>query len=565
MGIKTKLPMGIEDFKEMRVQGFYYIDKTGLIKELLEHFGKVNLFTRPRRFGKTLNMSMLKYFFEIGGDSTLFDGLEIAKEKELCAKYMGKFPVIAITLKGASGRTFEEALGMLRNIIGNEAMRFQFLLQSMQLTEIEHKRYEALINIDKTGSYTMSDELLKDSLFMLSQLLQKHYHQNVVILIDEYDVPLDKAYQSGYYDAMVELIRVLFGNAFKTNSSLYLAVLTGCLRISKESIFTGLNNFNVYTVKDVQYKEYFGFTDNEVKALLKYYGFTDKYNRIKEWYNGYRFGDLDIYCPWDVVSYCHALKMNPLTEPQNYWVNTSSNSIIRKFIEQADGTTKEEIEQLIHGKSIKKKIRQELTYRDLDSKMDNLWSILFTTGYLTQSKVQNGDFTELVIPNKEVQWIFEEQIQEWFEMEIGKDKNMLENFGRAFEENNIEGIEKLFTSYLRKTISIRDTNTKKEMKENFYHGILLGLFAGMKNWKVKSNAESGEGYSDISVEIDDKEIGIVIELKYAEKAAFESACKEALEQIQSRNYEEILIDDGMSVIRKYGIACYKKRCKVISG
>ena len=565
MGIKTKLPMGIEDFKEMRVQGFYYIDKTGLIKELLEHFGKVNLFTRPRRFGKTLNMSMLKYFFEIGSDSALFDGLEIAKEKELCAKYMGKFPVIAITLKGASGRTFEEALGMLRNIIGNEAMRFQFLLQSMQLTEIEHKRYEALINIDKTGSYTMSDELLKDSLFILSQLLQKHYHQNVVILIDEYDVPLDKAYQSGYYDAMVELIRVLFGNAFKTNSSLYLAVLTGCLRISKESIFTGLNNFNVYTVKDVQYKEYFGFTDNEVKALLKYYGFTDKYNRIKEWYNGYRFGDLDIYCPWDVVSYCHALKMNPLTEPQNYWVNTSSNSIIRKFIERADGTTKEEIEQLIHGKSIKKKIRQELTYRDLDSKMDNLWSILFTTGYLTQSKVQKGDVTELVIPNKEIQWIFEEQIQEWFEMEIGKDKNMLENFGRAFEENNIEGIEKLFTSYLRKTISIRDTNIKKEMKENFYHGILLGLFAGMKNWKVKSNAESGEGYSDISVEIDDKEIGIVIELKYAEKAAFESACKEALEQIQSRNYEEILIDDGMSVIRKYGIACYKKRCKVISG
>ena len=565
MGIKTKLPMGIEDFKEMRVQGFYYIDKTGLIKELLEHFGKVNLFTRPRRFGKTLNMSMLKYFFEIGGDSTLFDGLEIAKEKELCAKYMGKFPVIAITLKGASGRTFEEALGMLRNIIGNEAMRFQFLLQSMQLTEIEHKRYEALINIDKTGSYTMSDELLKDSLFILSQLLQKHYHQNVVILIDEYDVPLDKAYQSGYYDAMVELIRVLFGNAFKTNSSLYFAVLTGCLRISKESIFTGLNNFNVYTVKDVQYKEYFGFTDNEVKALLKYYGFMDKYNRIKEWYNGYRFGDLDIYCPWDVVSYCHALKMNPLTEPQNYWVNTSSNSIIRKFIERADGTAKEEIEQLIHGKSIKKKIRQELTYRDLDSRQEHLWSILFTTGYLTQSGVQNGDFTELVIPNKEVQWIFEEQIQEWFEMEIGKDKNMLENFGRAFEENNIEGIEKLFTSYLRKTISIRDTNTKKEMKENFYHGILLGLFAGMKNWKVKSNAESGEGYSDISVEIDDKEIGIVIELKYAEKAAFESACKEALEQIQSRNYEEILIDDGMSVIRKYGIACYKKRCKVISG
>ena len=565
MGIKTKLPMGIEDFKEMRVQGFYYIDKTGLIKELLEHFGKVNLFTRPRRFGKTLNMSMLKYFFEIGSDSALFDGLEIAKEKELCAKYMGKFPVIAITLKGATGENYVEAKEMLRRMIGKEAMRFQFLMQSENLTEIEKSQYRALVNTDKTGAFTMPDELLKDSLQMLSQLLQKHYHQSVVILIDEYDVPLDKAYQSGYYDAMVELIRVLFGNAFKTNSSLYFAVLTGCLRISKESIFTGLNNFKVYTVKDVRYKEYFGFTDEEVKQMLEYYGFTDQYYAVKEWYDGYLFGDLGIYCPWDVINYCGDLRDASVTEPQNYWVNTSSNSIIRKFIERADGTTKEEIEQLIHGKSIKKKIRQELTYRDLDSKMDNLWSILFTTGYLTQCGIQKGDFTELVIPNKEIQWIFEEQIQEWFEAEVGKDINMLKEFGRAFEENNIDGIEKGLTSYLRKTISIRDTNAKKEMKENFYHGILLGLFAGMNNWRVKSNAEAGEGYSDISIEIDDKEIGIIIEVKYAEKAAFDSACKEALEQIQSRNYEEILIDDGMSVIRKYGIACYKKRCKVISG
>ncbi len=565
MAIKTKLPMGIEDFKRIRSEDFYYIDKTGLIRELLENEAYVNLFTRPRRFGKTLNMSMLKYFFEIGSDSTLFNGLEISKETELCAKYMGKFPVISITLKGASGRTFEEAMGMLRNIIGNEAMRFQFLLQSKQLTEIEHKRYEALINIDKTGSYTMSDELLKDSLLILSQLLQKHYNQNVVILIDEYDVPLDKAYQSGYYDAMVELIRVLFGNAFKTNGSLHLAVLTGCLRISKESIFTGLNNFKVYTVKDVRYKEYFGFTDQEVKQMLEYYGFTDQYNAVKEWYDGYLFGNLGIYCPWDVINYCGDLRDASVEKPQNYWVNTSSNNIIRKFIDRADNTTKDEIEQLIHGKSIKKKIRQELTYRDLDSKIDNLWSILFTTGYLTQCGIQKGDFTELVIPNKEIQWIFEEQIQEWFEAEVGKDINMLKEFGRAFEENNIEGIEKGLTSYLRKTISIRDTNAKKEMKENFYHGILLGLFAGMNNWRVKSNAEAGEGYSDISIEIDDKEIGIIIEVKYAEKAAFDSACKEALEQIQNRNYEELLIDDGMTVIRKYGIACYKKRCKVIAG
>ena len=565
MAIKAKLPMGIEDFKRIRMEEFYYIDKTGLIRELLENESYINLFTRPRRFGKSLNMSMLKYFFEIGSDSTLFNGLEISKETELCAKYMGKFPVISITLKGASGRTFEEAMGMLRNIIGNEAMRFQFLLQSKQLTEIEHKRYEALINIDKTGSYTMSDELLKDSLLILSQLLQKHYNQNVVILIDEYDVPLDKAYQSGYYDAMVELIRVLFGNAFKTNGSLHLAVLTGCLRISKESIFTGLNNFKVYTVKDVRYKEYFGFTDQEVKQMLEYYGFTDQYNAVKEWYDGYLFGNLGIYCPWDVINYCGDLRDASVEKPQNYWVNTSSNNIIRKFIDRADSTTKDEIEQLIHGKSIKKKIRQELTYRDLDSKIDNLWSILFTTGYLTQCGIQKGDFTELVIPNKEIQWIFEEQIQEWFEAEVGKDINMLKEFGRAFEENNIDGIEKGLTSYLRKTISIRDTNAKKEMKENFYHGILLGLFAGMNNWRVKSNAEAGEDYSDISIEIDDKEIGIIIEVKYAEKAAFDSACKEALEQIQNRNYEELLIDDGMTVIRKYGIACYKKRCKVIAG
>ena len=565
MGIKTKLPMGIEDFKRIRSEEFYYIDKTGLIRELLENEAYVNLFTRPRRFGKTLNMSMLKYFFEIGSDSALFADLEIAKEKELCAKYMGKFPVIAITLKGASGRTFEEALGMLRNIIGNEAMRFQFLLQSMQLTEIEHKRYEALINIDKTGSYTMSDELLKDSLFMLSQLLQKHYHQNVVILIDEYDVPLDKAYQSGYYDAMVELIRVLFGNAFKTNSSLYFAVLTGCLRISKESIFTGLNNFNVYTVKDVQYKEYFGFTDNEVKALLKYYGFTDKYNRIKEWYNGYRFGDLDIYCPWDVVSYCHALKMNPLTEPQNYWVNTSSNSIIRSFLGRANATTKNEIEQLINGKSVKKRIHQELTYRDLDSRQDHLWSILFTTGYLTQCGTQTGDVTELVIPNKEIQWIFVEQIRDWFDDETIKNRERLENFCRAFEENNVLAIENGFQEYLEDMISIRDTSVRKGMKENFYHGLLLGILGNMDNWIVQSNAESGDGYSDISIEIRRKRIGIVIELKYAENGAFEEACKEAMEQINERNYEKSLEGDGMTTIYKYGIACYKKRCKVISG
>ena len=565
MAIKAKLPMGIEDFKRIRMEEFYYIDKTGLIRELLENESYINLFTRPRRFGKSLNMSMLKYFFEIGSDSTLFNGLEISKETELCAKYMGKFPVISITLKGASGRTFEEAMGMLRNIIGNEAMRFQFLLQSKQLTEIEHKRYEALINIDKKGSYTMSDELLKDSLLILSQLLQKHYNQNVVILIDEYDVPLDKAYQSGYYDAMVELIRVLFGNAFKTNGSLHLAVLTGCLRISKESIFTGLNNFKVYTVKDVRYKEYFGFTDQEVKQMLEYYGFTDQYNAVKEWYDGYLFGNLGIYCPWDVINYCGDLRDASVEKPQNYWVNTSSNSIIRSFLSRANATTKNEIEQLINGKSVKKRIHQELTYRDLDSKLDHLWSILFTTGYLTQSSTQTGDFTELVIPNKEIQWIFVEQIRDWFDDETTKNRERLENFCKAFEENNVLAIENGFHEYLEDMISIRDTNVRKGMKENFYHGLLLGILGNMDNWIVQSNAESGDGYSDISIEIRRKGIGIVIELKYAENAALEEACKEAVEQINKRNYEESLKNDGMTTIYKYGIACYKKRCKVISG
>ena len=565
MGIKTKLPMGIEDFKRIRSEEFYYIDKTGLIRELLENEAYVNLFTRPRRFGKTLNMSMLKYFFEIGSDSALFDGLEIAKEKELCAKYMGKFPVIAITLKGATGENYVEAKEMLRRMIGKEAMRFQFLMQSENLTEIEKNQYRALVNTDKIGAFTMPDELLKDSLQMLSQLLQKHYHQSVVILIDEYDVPLDKAYQSGYYDAMVELIRVLFGNAFKTNSSLYLAVLTGCLRISKESIFTGLNNFKVYTVKDVRYKEYFGFTDEEVKQMLEYYGFTDQYYAVKEWYDGYLFGDLGIYCPWDVINYCGDLRDASVTEPQNYWVNTSSNSIIRSFLGRANATTRNEIEQLINGKTVKKRIHQELTYRDLDSRQDHLWSILFTTGYLTQCGTQTGDVTELVIPNKEIQWIFVEQIRDWFDDETIKNRERLENFCRAFEENNVVAIENGFQEYLEDMISIRDTSVRKGMKENFYHGLLLGILGNMDNWIVQSNAESGDGYSDISIEIRRKRIGIVIELKYAENGAFEEACKEAVEQINERNYEKSLEGDGMTTIYKYGIACYKKRCKVISG
>ncbi len=562
---KRKLPMGIEDFERIQRDGFYYVDKTRMIKDLLENMALVNLFTRPRRFGKTLNMSMLKHFFEIGGDNALFDGLEISSEKELCDKYIGQFPVISISLKNAASDSFSSAKEMLCSIIGQEALRFPFLSESDCLSETERRQYNAMIHVDDDGVFTMKDSLLKNSLLLLSCFLKKHYGQKTILLIDEYDVPLDYAYKSGYYDDMVKLVRTLFGAVFKTNDSLEFAVLTGCLRISKESIFTGLNNFKVYTIKDVRYKEYFGFTDIEVRQILEYYGFSSQYDAVREWYDGYLFGNLGIYCPWDVINYCGDLRDGSVNEPQNYWVNTSSNDIIKKFLNKANTTARNEIEQLINGNSIRKIIRQELTYRDLDSEPDNLWSILFTTGYLTQCGTQVGDLTELVIPNREIKWIFVRQIREWFNQETVKNMEKLESFCRAFQENDTAAIEDGFNAYLKKTISIRDTNTRKEMKENFYHGILLGLFGNMDGWDVQSNAESGDGYSDISIEIEDKGIGIVIELKYAEKAAFDTGCREALKQIKDRNYEEKLINDGMTTIRKYGIACYKRHCKVISG
>lgn len=565
MAEKTKrLPMGIENFQRIRKEDFYYVDKTGLVRDLLENMAYVNLFTRPRRFGKTLTMSMLKYFFEVGSDAALFDGLEISKERALCEEYMGKFPVISVSLKDVSGNSFDEAADMLRSVIGKEAARFQFLIQSDRLTEIEHKQYKALININDRGEYAMSDVLLSDSLSVLSHLLQKHYGKSTILLIDEYDVPLDKAYRGGYYDRMVEFIRKMFGKAFKTNDSLQFAVLTGCLRISRESIFTGLNNFKVYTVNDMLCKEYFGFTDKEIQELLSYYGFTEHYDAIREWYDGYQFGGQHIYCPWDVVNYCADLRSGNAKKPQNYWVNTSSNDIIRRFIDKADVSTRNEIELLINGGSIRKEIHQELTYRDLDSDIDNLWSLLFTTGYLTQDGEDDEGISELVIPNEEIRWIYVRQIRKWFKDETRKDIQKLENFCMAFLENNVTAIEEGFTSYLKKMISIRDTSVRKGKKENFYHGILLGLLGNMSSWKVKSNVESGDGYSDIIVEDEEQEIGIVIELKYAENAAFDNGCREAMRQIRERNYEEILIDDGMKTIYRYGIACYKKRCRVIS-
>ncbi|MBU5480130.1 AAA family ATPase [Blautia sp. MSJ-19] len=557
---RKKLPIGIDIFEKMDREEFYYVDKTEMIEELLKNRSEVNLFTRPRRFGKSLNMSMLKAFFEIDGNPALFDGLKISKKKELCKKYMGQFPVISISLKSVEGLTFENAKKSLKDILGEEAGRFYFLTQSSNLTDEEKKSYRALIGVDETGDFRMSDTALEKSLLRLSSLLCKHYGKPVILLIDEYDVPLDKAFQYGYYDEMVLLIRNIFGNALKTNPNLYFAVLTGCLRISKESIFTGLNNLKVLTLTDVRFDEYFGFTDTEVKDMLKYYGLSEHYGEVKEWYDGYRFGNVEVYCPWDVINYCDLLKADPNALPQDYWSNTSGNAMVRRFIDKADTQTRDEIERLIAGEEIVKEIHQELTYNELDSSIENLWSVLFTTGYLTQHG-QEGKKYRLTIPNNEIRELFILQIREWFRDVSRKDGETLNQFCEAFPEQNPEKIEEIFSDYLWNTISIRDTASAK--KENFYHGILLGLLGYKSNWLVRSNAESGTGYSDILVEVPKNRTGIVIELKYAEDGNMDAACEKALQQIEERDYAARLKEDGMRNIIKYGIACYKKNCKVV--
>ena len=566
MNSKVKLPIGIEDFGKIRTEGFYYVDKTGMIRELLNNWGEVNLFTRPRRFGKSLNMNMLKYFFEYGCDASLFDGLAIQKEQGLCDVYMGKYPVISISLKDVSSRTFDGAYSMLRSIIGNEAMRFPFLKESSQLTEEEKGLYEQLVTIDTSGKslFLMSEDALTNSLFTLSKLLHKHYGQKAILLIDEYDVPLDKAQHSGYYDEMVGLIRNLFSRVLKSNSSLHLAVLTGCLRIARESIFTGLNNLRVLSIADVEYDEYFGFTDAEVRDMLHYYSLDEKYELTKTWYDGYRFGNTDVYCPWDVINYCAKLRADPDAAPRPFWVNTSGNDIIRTFLRKAGPAARRELECLINGGAVSKKIRQELTYRDIYQDMDNLWSVLFTTGYLTQCGSTDGRTFQLVIPNLEIREIFTEQIYEWFQKEARKDTPKLDAFCAAFPLGDTETIETLFTAYLKKTISIRDTGARKEQKENFYHGILLGLLSHREDWIISSNAESGAGYSDILIEIEDSNIGIVIELKYPDNGNLETGCLDALAQIEEKEYTERLLQNGMEAVIKYGIACYKKTCKVAS-
>ena len=561
--MRKKLPIGIDGFEKLRTNDFYYVDKTGFIADLLRDWGEVNLFTRPRRFGKTLNMSMLKCFFEIGTDKSLFDGLKIAENKELCAEYQGQFPVIFISLKSVDGLTFEAAAAALRTVIGREASRFQFLRDSDKLTKEDREWYESLIHVDK-GLFDMEDELLAGSLKNLSQLLAKHYGRKVVILIDEYDVPLDKAFQGGYYDEMVSLIRNLFGNALKTNDNLQFAVLTGCLRISKESIFTGLNNLNVMTVSDPYFCDSFGFTDDDVKELLDYYGLGAYHDAMRDWYDGYQFGNVSIYCPWDVIKYAQILLRDPEAEPENYWANTSGNGIIRRLLQKADQTTRDEVEQLINGETIVKTVRQELTYRDIEDSIDNIWSVLYSTGYLTSRGRLPGKQMKLALPNREVRELFIDLVKDWFREETRADTSRINRFCAAFPKGDVATIQDMLHDYLWDSISVRDTAVRSNMKENFYHGMLLGLLQSQGSWIVRSNAETGIGYSDISVATPER-LGMVIELKYAEDGNLEAACTKALAQIDEKKYDEALRRRGMKTILKYGIAFWEKECQVVLG
>ena len=557
-----KLPVGIENFEEIRRNRFYYVDKTKLIEQLVETGGKVTLFTRPRRFGKTLNMSMLRSFFEMGSDASLFDGLYIAENKALCEEYMGKYPVIFLSLKSVEGLTFEDARYRMIELISIEAERFGFLADSEHLSENERARYKAMISLHN-GTNAMDEKVLISSLRILSQLLYKHFGKKTVILIDEYDVPLDKAFQNGFYQEMVSLIRGLFGMALKTNDYLQFAVLTGCLRITKESIFTGLNNFKVLSILDSRFDEQFGFTDYEVKKILEDYHLESHFEETKEWYDGYHFGKVDIYCPWDVINYVDQLKYDPAAIPQDFWSNSSGNAIVRRLIDKADVSAKNEVERLIAGESIEKDVALELTYDEIDKSIENLWSVLFTTGYLTHTGRTEAGKYRLVIPNREVRNLFVKKIREWFLDVSRNDGKTLEELCNAFVNKDTEKIEQIFGDYLWNTISIRDTAVAKEKKENFYHGILLGLLGYKSSWLIKSNAESGTGYSDILVEVPTNRTGMVIELKYAENGDMDAACEDALRQIEEKNYVAKLKQDGMRNFIRYGIACFKKDCRVI--
>ena len=558
MGRKIKLPVGVDDFKKIRH------DKTKLLEQLLDSWGEVNLFTRPRRFGKTLNMSMLRYFFEIGTDESLFDGLYIKNNKKICEEYMGKFPVIFISLKNVEGLDFETALYRFVEIIGREAERFYFLLDSEKLTVNEKERYKTLIRLDN-GRYSMDVNILASALRLLSELLYKHYGKKTIIIIDEYDVPLDKAFQNGYYREMVSLIRAMFGDALKTNDFLQFAVLTGCLRVSKESIFTGLNNFKVLSIADTRFDEQFGFTDEEVQTLLESYGLLEHISETKEWYDGYHFGDADVYCPWDVINHVDRLCGEPDAKPQSYWINTSGNGLVKRFIDKANKTTRDEIERLVSGETIEKQVSLELTYDEIDTTIDNLWSVLFTTGYLTQTGMTESGAYKLVIPNKEVREVYKLQIQEWFKRTVMSNTEQLKNFWKAFDGGDTKAVENYLNRTLSNSISVFDTKARDEEKESSYHTLLVGLLVGNADWLVKSNVEAGDGFADIIVETEDFDAGIIIELKYSKTfSGMDKACEKAITQIKEKRYDEYLKNDDRHDIMIYGIAFCKKKCKVIA-
>ena len=559
-----KLPVGIDNFEKIRQNGFYYVDKTSLIEQLFSNWGEVNLFTRPRRFGKTLNMSMLKYFFEIGTDRSLFDGLHICANEKICSEHMGKYPVIFLSLKNVEGLNFDTAKYQMVELIAREAERFSFLAEDANLSDRDRDKYNALAAF-ADGRYQMSDDVLYGSLQTLSELLYKHFNQKTVILIDEYDVPLDKAFQHGYYREMVALIRAMFGRALKTNEALAFAVLTGCLRVSKESIFTGLNNFKILSITDSRFDEQFGFTDEEVQRLLADYHLEARFSETKEWYDGYRFGNVDVYCPWDVINHIDRIKDDPNARPEAYWINTSGNDLVKRFVDKANRTTRNEIEQLIAGNAIEKMLRLDLTYDEIDNSIENLWSVLFTTGYLTQAGMTEDGAYRLVIPNREICEVFKLQIQEWFKKSIFSNTEQLTAFWKAFEEGNTDGVEMYLNRIMSNSISVFDIKTGEGKKEISYHNLLVGILTGNADWLVKSNVEAGEGFADIIVETEDPNAGIVVELKYTKDYdEMEQACRAALDQINDRRYQEYLLNDGRKDITLYGIAFCKKRCKAIA-
>lgn len=556
-----RLPTGWDDFERVIKGDYYYVDKTRLVNNLIQTGSAVTLFTRPRRFGKTLNMSMLKNFFEIGSDPSLFDGLEITKNKVICNEYMGKYPVISISLKGVSGLTYEEAKNKLAAVIATEAMRFSFLEDSSKLSERDKALYEQLVKVDDNGKsrFDLPLDVLSGSLYTMTELLNKHYGLKAVVLIDEYDVPLDKAHIHGYYDEMVELIRDMFHAAFKTNSNLAFAVLTGCLRVSKESIFTGLNNMKVDSISMLNSGEIFGFSNNEVEQMLAYYGISENKDEVKAWYDGFRFGDDEVYCPWDVINYVDDNISGVTKEPNNYWINSSGNDLVREFVDISTKETIEDLEKLVSGEKVKKSINENLTYRDMDSTIDNLWGILYATGYLTGIRT-NDNLYDLWIPNKEVRQIYEENIIKWFNKKVREDASSKEQFYNAALSGNAEEMEGVLNGLLFDSVSIRDTYTRKYLRENFYHGFVLGLLTGFEG--IRSNSESGDGYSDIMILDRGNKTAAILELKYADSddvEVMEKACNAAIKQIVVKKYDKTLIRSGVAKnIYKYGISFNKK-------